>query len=104
MRDQSIFRIGRAVLKKIQNDSLKKKEIGLNVNKKEKIDSFKEKKRKLQTFRLRIEVIEALYELTDKINKKSAIKIPMATVIELIILDASQKDASEIIDLIKLRQ
>jgi hypothetical protein len=74
------------VLKKINNDPLK------------------EKKRKLQTFRLRIEVIEALHEITDKINAKSAIKIPMGTVIELIVLDASKKDVSEIIDLIKLRQ
>ncbi len=76
----------------------------LNVHKKEKIDPLKEKKRKLQTFRLRVEVIEALHEITDEINKKSAIKIPMGTVIELIILDASKKDVSEIIDLIKLRQ
>jgi hypothetical protein len=74
-------------LKKINNDPL-----------------IKEKKRKLQTFRLRIEVIEALREITDKINKKSAIKIPMGTIIELIILDASKKDVSEIIDLIKLNQ
>ncbi|MCE3238703.1 MAG: hypothetical protein K0R24_1684 [Gammaproteobacteria bacterium] len=74
-------------MKKINNDPL-----------------IKEKKRKLQTFRLRIEVIEALREITDKINKKSAIKIPMGTIIELIILDASKKDVSEIIDLIKLNQ
>ncbi|MCE3239018.1 MAG: hypothetical protein K0R24_1999 [Gammaproteobacteria bacterium] len=91
-------------MEKINNNSLKKKEIMLNESKKEKIDLLKAKKRKLQTFRLRVGVIEALHEITDKINKKSVIKIPMGTVIELIILDASKKDVNEIIDLIKLRQ
>jgi hypothetical protein len=72
--------------------------------KKEKLGLLTEKKRKLQTFRLRLEVIEALHEITEKINKKSAIKIPMGMVIELIIMDARKKNVNEIIDIIKLNQ
>jgi hypothetical protein len=80
----------------ISNAPIKKKETS-----QEKLGLLTKNTRKLQSFRLRIEVIEALRELTKKVNKKSNIKISMGGVLELLILNAHHKNATEILDMAK---
>jgi hypothetical protein len=65
------------------------------------IKSASKVKRKMQAYRMRIEVIDALNELTKKANERSNIEIPMVSILELIILHSCRKEADEILDLIK---
>ena len=67
--------------------------------KREKLGLLTEKTRKLQTFRLLPNVIYTLKEITNKVNKKSSIKISMGTILELIIMDMNKKNINEIMEL-----
>jgi hypothetical protein len=66
----------------------------------EKLGLITQTTHKMTTFRMRVLAIEELDELTKKINKKLNIKLAKGTIVELLILDASRRNLSEVVDII----
>ena len=65
-----------------------------------KLGIINKSKTKNKTYRMRIEVIEALEEIKNKVSKKVNIPMPVTQIIEILILDAV-KNPSKLIKRIK---
>jgi hypothetical protein len=85
----SLITIADAPKRKKKPEEVPSKKLGL-INK---------EKFKMRTFRLRIEAIDALQELTDKVNKKGNIRLPRTQVLEILLMDAA-KSPAKILDII----
>jgi hypothetical protein len=67
---------------------------------KEKLGLISKEKTKMRSFRLRLDTIEILHELTENVNKTANIKISATNIIELLIREAAKEGGDKIITLI----
>lgn len=56
---------------------------------------------KMQSYRLRLETIDALKDLTKAANKHSNLKLSATNILELLILDASKANVDKVLKLIR---
>jgi hypothetical protein len=75
----------------------KKKSAG----KPEKLNLLYKKPSKMKAFRMRVEAIEALEDLTQKVNKHTNFKFSSTKILELLILDANKANVDKFLRLIR---
>jgi hypothetical protein len=67
---------------------------------KEKLGLVSKEQSRMRSFRLRVDTIEALHQLTQDVNQKANIKISATNILELLIREAVKEDGDKIIHLI----
>ena len=69
-------------------------------SKREKLGLVSKKRSKMQTYRLRLETIDALKDLTNEANKHSNIKLSATSILEIIILGAARNPINKVLELL----
>jgi hypothetical protein len=67
----------------------------------EKLNLLYRKPSKMKAFRMRVEAIEALDDLTKKVNKHTSFRFSSTKILELLILDANKNNVDKVLRLMR---